>query len=109
MAEPRTQALPAGWEEYRDAVTLKNYYKSADGKCATWDRPSTAYTQADAAGPAVVAETASTTSPVMQRILCCQSGRWHDSNTRCPSFEVAFQEIKAGYKSSCWMWCVPCA
>jgi hypothetical protein len=43
-------------------------------------------------------------SPVIDRILMCQSGLWHNTGAACPSFEQALREIIAGRKSSHWMW-----
>ena len=43
-------------------------------------------------------------NPVLQRILSCQSGRWHNASAPCPTFEQALHEIKEGRKTSHWMW-----
>jgi uncharacterized protein (DUF1810 family) len=65
-------------------------------------RKSSPSKSAAAAQPAAAAQTP--TSPVLSRILSCQSGRWNDSSAPCPTFEQALREITAGRKTSHWMW-----
>ena len=47
---------------------------------------------------------AAATSPVIGRILTCQSGRWFNGGAPCPTYEQALGEITAGRKASHWMW-----